>query len=62
MYICILLYLVCDIVAEYNSGVTAIVKSTGNHGCENLIGVQIVLDEAGRNFAAGMIHDKFNYY
>jgi glutamate synthase domain-containing protein 3 len=38
-----------------NSGVTAVVESIGDHGCEYMTGGQvIVLGTTGRNFAAGM--------
>jgi glutamate synthase (ferredoxin) len=38
-----------------NSGVSAIVESIGDHGCEYMTGGQvIVLGTTGRNFAAGM--------
>jgi glutamate synthase (ferredoxin) len=38
-----------------NSGVSAIVESIGDHGCEYMTGGQvIVLGKTGRNFAAGM--------
>jgi len=62
MYICILLHLVCVTVAECNSGATANVEDAGNHGCEYLTSVWIVLDKAGQNFAAGVIHSKFTCY
>ncbi len=38
-----------------NSGVTAVVESVGDHGCEYMTGGRVVvLGAAGRNFAAGM--------
>jgi glutamate synthase (ferredoxin) len=38
-----------------NSGVTAVVESVGDHGCEYMTGGRVViLGRAGRNFAAGM--------
>jgi glutamate synthase (ferredoxin) len=38
-----------------NSGVTAVVEGTGDHGCEYMTkGLAIVLGRTGRNFAAGM--------
>jgi len=38
-----------------NSGVTAVVESVGDHGCEYMTGGRvIVLGPTGRNFAAGM--------
>jgi glutamate synthase domain-containing protein 2/glutamate synthase domain-containing protein 1/glutamate synthase domain-containing protein 3 len=38
-----------------NSGVTAVVEGTGDHGCEYMTGGRvIVLGPTGRNFAAGM--------
>ena len=38
-----------------NSGVTAVVESIGDHGCEYMTGGQVlVLGPTGRNFAAGM--------
>ncbi len=38
-----------------NSGVTAVVEGTGDHGCEYMTGGRvIVLGRTGRNFAAGM--------
>ncbi|MBA2639093.1 MAG: glutamate synthase large subunit [Nocardioidaceae bacterium] len=38
-----------------NSGVTAVVEGTGDHGCEYMTGGRVVvLGETGRNFAAGM--------
>jgi len=38
-----------------NSGVTAVVESVGDHGCEYMTGGRVViLGPAGRNFAAGM--------
>jgi glutamate synthase (NADPH/NADH) large chain len=38
-----------------NSGGTAVVEGTGDHGCEYMTGgTVIVLGETGRNFAAGM--------
>jgi glutamate synthase (ferredoxin) len=38
-----------------NSGVTAVVESIGDHGCEYMTGGRVViLGPAGRNFAAGM--------
>src|SRR5208282_729780 len=38
-----------------NSGVTAVVESVGDHGCEYMPGGRVVvLGPAGRNFAAGM--------
>ncbi|MBC7850492.1 MAG: glutamate synthase subunit alpha, partial [Chitinophagaceae bacterium] len=41
--------------AVRNSGVSAVVESTGDHGCEYMTGGRIViLGDTGRNFAAGM--------
>ena len=41
--------------AVRNSGVTAVVESVGDHGCEYMTkGLVVVLGRAGRNFAAGM--------
>jgi glutamate synthase (ferredoxin) len=38
-----------------NSGVNAVVESTGDHGCEYMTGGSVVvLGRTGRNFAAGM--------
>ena len=38
-----------------NSGATAVVEGTGDHGCEYMTGGQVVvLGRTGRNFAAGM--------
>ena len=38
-----------------NSGVSAVVESVGDHGCEYMTGGRVVvLGRAGRNFAAGM--------
>ncbi len=38
-----------------NSGATAVVEGTGDHGCEYMTGGRVVvLGETGRNFAAGM--------
>jgi glutamate synthase (ferredoxin) len=38
-----------------NSGVTAVVESVGDHGCEYMTGGRVVvLGRTGRNFAAGM--------
>jgi glutamate synthase (ferredoxin) len=38
-----------------NSGLTAVVESVGDHGCEYMTGGRVVvLGETGRNFAAGM--------
>jgi glutamate synthase (ferredoxin) len=38
-----------------NSGVTAVVESVGDHGCEYMTGGKVViLGSTGRNFAAGM--------
>jgi glutamate synthase domain-containing protein 2/glutamate synthase domain-containing protein 1/glutamate synthase domain-containing protein 3 len=38
-----------------NSGVTAVVESVGDHGCEYMTGGRVViLGQTGRNFAAGM--------
>jgi glutamate synthase (ferredoxin) len=38
-----------------NSGVTAVVESIGDHGCEYMTGGKVVvLGSTGRNFAAGM--------
>jgi glutamate synthase (ferredoxin) len=38
-----------------NSGVTAVVESVGDHGCEYMTGGRVVvLGPSGRNFAAGM--------
>jgi glutamate synthase domain-containing protein 3 len=38
-----------------NSGVTAVVEGTGDHGCEYMTGGTVaVLGQTGRNFAAGM--------
>lgn len=51
--------------AVRNSGVTAVVESIGDHGCEYMTGGEVVvLENTGRNFAAGMsggiafIHDE----
>jgi len=41
--------------AVRNSGATAVVEGTGDHGCEYMTGgTVVVLDKTGRNFAAGM--------
>ena len=41
--------------AVRNSGATAVVEGTGDHGCEYMTGgTVIVLGATGRNFAAGM--------
>jgi glutamate synthase (NADPH) large chain len=41
--------------AVRNSGATAIVEGTGDHGCEYMTGgTVVVLGKTGRNFAAGM--------
>ncbi len=41
--------------AVRNSGVTAVVEGTGDHGCEYMTGgCVVILGETGRNFAAGM--------
>jgi glutamate synthase (ferredoxin) len=41
--------------AVRNSGVTAVVEGTGDHGCEYMTGGRVVvLGRTGRNFAAGM--------
>jgi glutamate synthase domain-containing protein 3 len=41
--------------AVRNSGATAVVEGTGDHGCEYMTrGTVVVLGECGRNFAAGM--------
>ncbi|HJU71126.1 MAG TPA: glutamate synthase-related protein [Paucimonas sp.] len=41
--------------AVRNSGATAVIEGTGDHGCEYMTGGTIVvLGETGRNFAAGM--------
>jgi glutamate synthase domain-containing protein 2/glutamate synthase domain-containing protein 3 len=41
--------------AVRNSGATAVVSATGDHGCEYMTkGLVVVLGRAGRNFAAGM--------
>jgi glutamate synthase domain-containing protein 2/glutamate synthase domain-containing protein 3 len=41
--------------AVRNSGVTAVVESVGDHGCEYMTGGRVViLGPTGRNFAAGM--------
>src|SRR5471032_2153447 len=38
-----------------NSGVNAVVEAVGDHGCEYMTGVRVViLGKTGRNFAAGM--------
>src|SRR5665213_1500837 len=38
-----------------NSGATAVVEGTGDHGCEYMTGgTVVVLGQSGRNFAAGM--------
>jgi glutamate synthase (NADPH/NADH) large chain len=38
-----------------NSGATAVVEGTGDHGCEYMTGgVVVVIGPTGRNFAAGM--------
>lgn len=49
----------CGMVGERfavrNSGATAVVEGTGDHGCEYMTGgTVIVLGRTGRNFAAGM--------
>ncbi|MDE3225660.1 MAG: glutamate synthase subunit alpha, partial [Nitrospirota bacterium] len=41
--------------AVRNSGVSAVIEGTGDHGCEYMTGgVVVVLGKTGRNFAAGM--------
>jgi glutamate synthase (NADPH/NADH) large chain len=41
--------------AVRNSGATAVVEGTGDHGCEYMTkGTVVVLGHTGRNFAAGM--------
>lgn len=41
--------------AVRNSGATAVVEGTGDHGCEYMTGgVVVILGKTGRNFAAGM--------
>ena len=41
--------------AVRNSGATAVVEGTGDHGCEYMTGgVVVVIGPTGRNFAAGM--------
>jgi glutamate synthase (NADPH) large chain len=41
--------------AVRNSGATAVVEGTGDHGCEYMTrGAVVVLGKVGRNFAAGM--------
>ena len=41
--------------AVRNSGATAVVEGTGDHGCEYMTGGRVVvLGRTGRNFAAGM--------
>ncbi|MBC8258439.1 MAG: glutamate synthase large subunit [SAR324 cluster bacterium] len=41
--------------AVRNSGATAVVEGTGDHGCEYMTGGKvIILGETGKNFAAGM--------
>jgi glutamate synthase (NADPH/NADH) len=41
--------------AVRNSGATAVVEGTGDHGCEYMTGgTVVVLGQTGRNFAAGM--------
>ncbi|MCU0483263.1 MAG: glutamate synthase subunit alpha, partial [Chloroflexi bacterium] len=41
--------------AVRNSGATAVVEGTGDHGCEYMTGGRVVvLGPTGRNFAAGM--------
>jgi glutamate synthase (NADPH/NADH) large chain len=41
--------------AVRNSGVTAVVEGTGDHGCEYMTGgTVVILGDTGRNFAAGM--------
>jgi len=41
--------------AVRNSGATAVVEGTGDHGCEYMTGgIVVVLGPTGRNFAAGM--------
>ena len=38
-----------------NSGATAVVEGTGDHGCEYMTGgIVVVLGKTGKNFAAGM--------
>jgi glutamate synthase (NADPH/NADH) large chain len=49
----------CGVVGERfcvrNSGATAVVEGTGDHGCEYMTGGRVaVLGPVGRNFAAGM--------
>ena len=50
---------VCGVAGERfavrNSGATAVVEGTGDHGCEYMTGGRVlVLGRTGRNFAAGM--------
>src|SRR5438445_4372956 len=41
--------------AVRNSGVSAVIEGTGDHGCEYMTGgVVVVIGDTGRNFAAGM--------
>jgi len=41
--------------AVRNSGATAVVEGTGDHGCEYMTGgIVVVIGQTGRNFAAGM--------
>jgi glutamate synthase (NADPH) large chain len=41
--------------AVRNSGATAVVEGTGDHGCEYMTGgIVVVIGKTGRNFAAGM--------
>ncbi len=41
--------------AVRNSGATAVIEGTGDHGCEYMTGgIVVVLGKTGRNFAAGM--------
>ena len=45
----------CERFAVRNSGCTAVVEGTGDHGCEYMTrGTVVVLGRTGRNFAAGM--------
>jgi glutamate synthase domain-containing protein 3 len=36
------------------NGATAVVEGIGDHGCEYMTGIVVVLGKTGRNFAAGM--------
>jgi len=52
---CYLRGVVGERFAVRNSGATAVVEGTGDHGCEYMTGgVVVVLGKTGRNFAAGM--------